>query len=41
MSKRYRFIYVDEYGNGTYKRIKKDRLDYYKKVIASNGSELE
>lgn len=43
MSKRYGFIYVDvdDYGNGTYKRIKKDSFDYYKQVIESNGENLE
>lgn len=42
MSKRYGFIYVDmdDYGNGTFKRIKKDSFDYYKQVIASNGENL-
>ena len=39
MSKRYGFIYVDvdDYGNGTYKRIPKDSFYYYKKLIAANG----
>ncbi len=43
MSKRYGFIYVDrdDYGNGTLKRSKKKSFDWYKKVIASNGEELE
>ena len=43
MSKRYGFIYVDmdDYGNGTFKRIKKDSFDYYKQVIESNGENLE
>lgn len=43
MSKRYGFIYVDkdDYGNGTLKRIKKDSFEYYKQVIASNGSNLK
>jgi 6-phospho-beta-glucosidase len=42
MSKRYGFIYVDldDEGNGTYQRIKKDSFDYYKQVIGSNGTEL-
>lgn len=42
MSKRYGFIYVDmdDYGNGTFKRIKKDSFDYYKQVIESNGTNL-
>lgn len=43
MSKRYGFIYVDldDYGNGTYKRMKKDSFDYYRQVIESNGENLE
>lgn len=43
MSKRYGFIYVDmdDYGNGSGKRIKKDSFNWMKKVIASNGEELE
>lgn len=43
MSKRYGFIYVDmdDYGNGSFKRIKKDSFDYYKQVIESNGTNLE
>ncbi len=43
MSKRYGFIYVDEddYGNGTFNRIKKDSFDYYKRVIKSNGEDIE
>ena len=43
MSKRYGFIYVDldDYGKGTGKRIKKDSYDWYKKVIASNGEDLD
>ncbi|WP_432629377.1 family 1 glycosylhydrolase [Brotaphodocola sp.] len=42
MSKRYGFIYVDcdDYGNGTYKRSKKDSFDWYKKVIETNGASL-
>jgi 6-phospho-beta-glucosidase len=42
MSKRYGFIYVDlnDYGEGTYKRSKKKSFYWYKKVIASNGSDL-
>ena len=42
MSKRYGFIYVDadDEGNGTYKRLKKDSFDWYKKVIATNGEDL-
>lgn len=43
MKKRYGFIYVDKDndGNGTLKRSKKKSFDWYKKVIASNGKELE
>ena len=43
MSKRYGFIYVDadDYGNGTYSRLPKDSFYWYKKVIASNGEELD
>lgn len=43
MSKRYGFIYVDrdDEGKGTLKRMKKDSFDWYKKVIASNGEDLD
>ena len=43
MSKRYGFIYVDQddYGNGTLERIKKDSFYWYKRVIESNGENLE
>lgn len=42
MSKRYGFIYVDmdDEGNGTLKRSRKDSFYWYKKVIASNGEDL-
>ncbi|WP_386689564.1 glycoside hydrolase family 1 protein [Lonepinella sp. MS14437] len=42
MSKRYGFIYVDidDDGNGTGERIRKDSFYWYKKVIASNGEDL-
>ncbi len=42
VSKRYGFIYVDvdDEGNGSFKRYKKDSFYWYKKVIASNGEEL-
>ena len=42
MKKRYGFIYVDRdnEGNGTYRRIKKDSFYWYKKVIATNGTDL-
>lgn len=43
MKKRYGFIYVDRdnYGNGTLERKKKKSFYWYKKVIASNGEDLE
>ncbi|MBW4082509.1 6-phospho-beta-glucosidase [Paenibacillus sp. S150] len=43
MSKRYGVIYVDQddEGNGTLARMKKKSFYWYKKVIASNGSDLE
>jgi len=43
MSKRYGFIYVDrdDLGQGTLKRRKKKSFDWYKKVIATNGEDLE
>lgn len=43
MKKRYGFIYVDRDndGNGTLKRSKKKSFDWYKKVIASNGEDLD
>lgn len=43
MRKRYGFIYVDKNndGSGTYQRIPKDSFYWYKKVIESNGEELD
>lgn len=43
MSKRYGFIYVDldDEGKGTLKRTKKKSFNWYKKVIATNGEDLE
>lgn len=43
MSKRYGFIYVDrdDFGNGTLKRSRKKSFYWYKKVIESNGENLE
>jgi 6-phospho-beta-glucosidase len=43
MSKRYGFIYVDQddNGKGTLKRIRKDSFDWYKRVIATNGENLD
>lgn len=42
MSKRYGFIYVDmdDDGNGTLKRTRKDSFAWYKKVLATNGEDL-
>ena len=42
MKKRYGFVYVDmdDEGNGTLKRVKKDSFAWMKKVIASNGEDL-
>ena len=43
MAKRYGFIYVDrdDEGNGTNKRYKKKSFDWYKKVIETNGEDLD
>lgn len=43
MKKRYGFIYVDKdnEGNGTLKRSKKKSFEWYKKVISSNGADLD
>ena len=43
MKKRYGFIYVDRDndGNGDFHREKKDSFDWFKKVIASNGADLD
>ncbi|MFP7494738.1 6-phospho-beta-glucosidase [Terribacillus saccharophilus] len=43
MSKRYGYIYVDQddMGRGTKRRIKKKSFHWYKKVIASNGEDLD
>ena len=44
MKKRYGFIYVDKdnEGKGSLKRLrKKDSFEWYKKVIASNGEDLD
>ncbi|MBO6046914.1 MAG: family 1 glycosylhydrolase [Erysipelotrichaceae bacterium] len=42
MKKRYGFVYVDRFndGTGTLERSKKNSYDWYKKVIASNGEDL-
>lgn len=43
MKKRYGFVYVDldNEGNGSLKRSKKKSFNWYKKVIASNGEDLD
>jgi 6-phospho-beta-glucosidase len=43
ISKRYGFIYVDldDEGNGTLDRYKKRSFEWYKKVIASKGEDLD
>lgn len=43
MRKRYGFIYVDrdDEGRGTFDRYRKDSFYWYKKVIASNGEDLD
>lgn len=43
MKKRYGLIYVDKDndGNGTLKRIPKKSFNWYKKVIRTNGEDLE
>lgn len=43
MKKRYGFIYVDsdDYGRGSFDRFPKDSFYWYKKVIASNGENLD
>jgi len=43
ISKRYGFIYVDrnDIGEGTLKRYKKKSFYWYKKVITSNGEDLD
>ncbi len=43
MAKRYGFIFVDKYddGTGTLARKKKESFGWYQKVIASNGEDLE
>lgn len=42
MSKRYGFVYVDadDYGRGTYDRMRKKSFYWYKKVIETNGASL-
>ncbi len=43
MSKRYGFVYVDldDHGQGSLKRYRKDSFYWYKKVIATNGANLD
>lgn len=43
MAKRYGFIYVEKYDDGTgdLSRLPKDSFQWYKKVISSNGENLE
>ena len=43
MAKRYGFIYVEKYDDGTgdLSRKKKKSFDWYKKVISTNGEDLE
>ena len=42
MRKRYGFIYVDvdDRGQGTFERIRKDSINLYRRVNASNGTML-
>ena len=43
MKKRYGYVYVDrdDLGNGTLKRYKKDSFNWYKKIIETNGKNLD
>ncbi len=43
MAKRYGFVYVEKYDDGTgdLSRRRKDSFDWYKKVIATNGEDLD
>ena len=43
MKKRYGMIYVNKHndGSGDYRRIKKDSFEWYKKVIRTNGEDLD
>jgi 6-phospho-beta-glucosidase len=43
MRKRYGFIYVDRHDDdtGDFHRVRKDSFFWYKKVIASNGADLD
>ena len=39
--KRQVYVDLDDEGNGSYRRIPKKSFSWYKKVIASNGSDLD
>ncbi|WP_338983850.1 glycoside hydrolase family 1 protein [Spiroplasma endosymbiont of Othius punctulatus] len=43
IKKRYGFVYIDrdDEGNGDFKRYKKDSFHWYKKVISSDGEDLD
>jgi 6-phospho-beta-glucosidase len=43
MKKRYGYVYVDrdDLGNGTLARSRKDSFAWYRKVIATNGEDLD
>ena len=43
MTKRYGFVYVDrnQDGSGTLERYRKKSFYWYKKVIATNGADLD
>ena len=43
MKKRYGMVYVDldDQGNGTMERIRKDSFYWYQKVIQTNGADLD
>ena len=43
MRKRYGFVYVDRFndGSGTLERRKKDSYEWYRRVIETNGASLE
>ena len=42
MSKRYGFVYVDcdDYGNGSFKRLRKNSFYWYKELIESDGESI-
>ena len=43
MKKRYGFVYVDmdDFGEGTLQRTRKKSFEWYKKVIRTNGKDLD